>query len=191
MINAHAKKWGFILFVFLMPMISIAAVPAWKIVPKESNLTFTATQNDAPVSGEFKTFTGNINLDLEQLNASNIEITVNVASLADPYNQLVDTLTGKDWFNTALFPRAIFKSSSISKIGNNTYEAQGTLTLRDKTSPIVLTFTQEEYSPNKVRFKGNTTIKRLAFGVGQGDWADTKTIRDDVKINFTITLVKK
>jgi polyisoprenoid-binding protein YceI len=191
MIKIYKQKWLFASLILLMPIISIAAVPQWQIVPNDSSLTFIATQNGAPVTGGFKTFTGKIDFEPDQLNADNVEIVVDASSITDPYNQLADTLKGKDWFDVKQFPQAIFKSSSFTKTGNQSYAANGTLTIRDKTLPVTLTFVLEEYSPTKALVKGSTTIKRIAFGVGQGDWADTKTVKDDVEIDFTIAAVKK
>lgn len=190
MIKTYLLKWIFT-FLVLLPGICIAAVPVWQIVPNESSLAFTATQNGAPVTGQFKTFTGVINFDPNQLSASNVEIVVDVGSISDAYNQLSDTLKAPEWFNIKIFPKAIFKSSEFVKMGDKTYQAKGTLTIRDKTLPVTLIFTQEEYTPTKARMKGSTTIKRTEFGVGQGEWADTTTVKDDVKIDFTITGVKK
>lgn len=186
----HQLIVGLIISLFI-PLQAIAAVPSWQIVPSESHITFTATQNDAPVTGEFKKFTGEIHFDPLQLNASRVKIVVDVASITDAYNQLSDTLQGSDWFNTAVFPQAIFQSSHFIKTGDKQYQADGTLTLRNKTLPIKLLFSQEEYTQTKAQIKGRTTIKRTAFGIGQGDWADTKAVKDDVQVNFTITAIKK
>ena len=184
------KKWIFTLLV-LLPVVSVAAVPSWTIVPSESSISFTATQNGAPVTGKFTKFTGEINFDPNQLSESNVKIVVDVGSISDPYNQLSDTLKMPEWFNIKLFPQAIFQSSGFVKTGDKTFQAKGNLTIRDKTRPITLTFTQEEYTPTKARAKGTTTIKRTAFGVGQGEWADTKTVKDDVQVDFIVTGVKK
>jgi polyisoprenoid-binding protein YceI len=190
MIKTYSKQIIFGLLAIL-PAISIAAVPAWQIVPEASSLSFTATQNGAPVTGQFKKFTGEINFDPANLSENNVKIIVDLASITDAYNQLSDTLKTPDWFNTNIFPQAIFQSSHFVKTGNKTYQSTGTLTIRDKTLPVTLTFTQQEYTPAKAVIKGNTTIKRTAFGVGQGEWADTNTIKDDVQVSFTVTAVKK
>ena len=190
MITTYWKKLSFTLLI-LLPVICIAAVPVWKIVPNESSLTFTATQNDAPVTGQFKNFTGEINFDPDQLSGNNVKIIVDVGSINDPYNQLSDTLKTSDWFNVKLFPQAVFQSSDFVKTGDKTYQSKGTLTIRGKTIPVTLVFSQEAYTPTKAVIKGSTTIKRTAFGVGQGQWTDTKTVKDDVQINFRITAVTK
>lgn len=191
MIKSYWKKLSSTLLVLLLPVICMATVPTWKIVPKESSLTFTATQNNAPVTGQFKTFTGDINFDPKQLSANNVKIIIDMSSITDPYNQLSDTLKEADWFNVKKYPQAVFQSSNFVKTGDKTYQGKGTLTIRDKTLPVTLVFTQEEYTPTKAVIKGSTTVKRTAFGVGQGEWADTKTVKDDVQINFTISAVAK
>jgi polyisoprenoid-binding protein YceI len=190
MLNSIWKKW-LIAILVLVPTVTFAAVPTWQIVPDKSSLTFTATQNGAPTNGTFKTFSGDISFDPNQLSASHIKIIVDLASVSDSYNTLADTLKTAPWFNTAMFPKATFVSSSITKTGDKAFTAQGNLTLRDKTMPVSLTFTQEEYSPTKAVMKGMTTIKRTEFGVGQGEWSDTKAVRDDVTVDFTITATAK
>lgn len=191
MIKFHGKKTIILWICYLLPMLSIAAPPVWKIVPNESKLMFTATQNNAPVSGEFKKFTAEINFDPDQLNANNVKVVIDTGSISDPYNQLADTLRGEDWFSVKKFPQAVFTSNSFKKTGDKTYQSIGNLTIRDKTLPVTLNFTQEEYTNNKARIKGSTTIKRTAFGVGQGEWADTKAIKDEVQIDFTVSAEKK
>jgi polyisoprenoid-binding protein YceI len=175
---------------FCLSGITVAA-PSWQIVPDKSELTFVATQNGAPVTGRFKTFSGEINFDPNDLAGSHIKIVVDMASITDPYNQLADNLKIPEWLNVPAFPQAVFISKDVVKTGDKAYEARGTLTLRDKTLPIVLAFNQEEYTNTNARMKGTATIERSKFGVGQGQWTDTKTVKDDVQINFVITATKK
>lgn len=179
-------------FLFLLfPALSAASAPAWQIVPEASSLNFTATQNGAPTMGSFKKFIADIHFDPEHLDGNSVKVVIDVNSISDPLNQLADTLKGSDWFNAKQFPTATYTAAKFTKTGDKAYQADGMLTIRDKTLPVILKFTQEEYTGNKARIKGGTTIKRTAFGVGQGDWADTNTIKDDVKIDFEVTAIKK
>ncbi|KTC78636.1 YceI family protein [Legionella cincinnatiensis] len=174
-----------------LPIATNAAVPQWEIVPDESQLTFTATQNGAPVTGQFKTFSGTILVDPNDLKHSSIDIIVDINSVSASYAELKSTLLTPDWFNPKVFPKAEFKSNQIEKTGNNTYKAVGTLTIRDKTEPVTLNFTGDQSDPNKGIVTGNTVIKRTQFGVGQGDWSKTNEIKDEVTINFKVVGVKK
>lgn len=163
----------------------------WQIVPTESSLTFTATQNNSPLSGEFKRFKGSINFDPAQLATSNVNITVDTGSVSASYQEVADTLKTPDWFDIKIFPEATFKATQFTKTGDNSYKAEGTLTIRDKTVPVTLNFNLDTYSQTKAHATGSTTLKRTAFGVGRGDWAKTTDVKDDVQVNFKLSCIKK
>lgn len=185
-------RWIMMILILLSSIINAhAAVPKWQIIPNESSITFTGVQNNAPASGSFKKFSGEISFDPNQLNASTVTIIIDMNSLSMSYSDFTVTLMSADWFNVKLFPQAIFKANEFAKIANNQYQAKGTLTIRDKTEPLTLTFTAEELSKTKGHVKGTTTVKRTVFGIGQGEWADTSAVKDDVQVNFDITAVRK
>ena len=50
------------------PTLTHATTPKWNIIPGDSTISFTATQNNAPVMGQFKDFSGDIAFDPTQLN---------------------------------------------------------------------------------------------------------------------------
>jgi polyisoprenoid-binding protein YceI len=177
-----------LLFFLLITSLAHAALPHWQIQP-DSSITFTGTQNNAPVSGQFKTFSGDIYFDPAQLDKSSVEIKVDMNSVTSSYEDIADTLRAPDWFNVKLFPQAIFKTQHITKTGDNTYQATGTLTIRDKTVPITLDFSLKDYSANKTTVIGTTTLKRIPFGVGQGEWSDTNAVKDEVKVDFSLSAV--
>ncbi len=183
------------LFLFSMTLFVsstlFAAVINWQILPAESSLTFTATQNNAPVTGKFKNFGGEIYFDPANLKASHLRMVVDMNSVITDYEDVANTLKTAEWFNVTVFPEAIFKATDFSKTGENSYQAKGTLTIRDKAMPIVLDFTMLEYSPTKAHAKGSVTLKRLSFDVGQGEWAKADEVKDDVKVQFDIITKSK
>jgi len=168
-----------------------AEVPSWKIINKESSLSFTATQNNSPVTGKFTSFTGEIKADPNQLNASSVRIVVDLGSVTTSYAEVADTLKTSDWFNIKIFPQAIFEAKQFSKTGVNTYQANGSLRIRNKTLPVILNFTQEDYSAKKARVKGSAILKRTAFGIGQGEWVSTSEVKDEVTVNFVLSVTRK
>ncbi len=181
-----ARTLAILLFI-LMPIFALAAVAQWQIIPNESSLTFTATQNNAPVTGQFKTFSGDIAFDPAQLAASHVNIAVDTNSISSSYNEMSDTLKSADWFNVKLFPQAVFKASSFKKLSDKTYQADGTLTIRDKTMPLTLKFDLTEYSPTQLALTGTSSLKRTDFGIGQGEWAKDDVVKDEVQIKFSLT----
>lgn len=185
-ITNNVTKWLASILLILAPVFTHAAVPEWQIIPDQSNISFIATQNEAPVTGQFKTYTGTISFDLTDLKDSKAEIVIDTGSISASYADLTTTLMTPDWFNTKMFPKAEFKSTTFSKTGDKTYQAEGTLTIRDKTAPVTLTFTANETSKDRMVVEGSTQLKRSTFGVGQGEWASTKEVKDDVTVNFKL-----
>lgn len=182
----HVKKITFLYMALFLSVTASAAVPAWRIVPADSTLTFTATQNNAPVSGNFKTFGGEITFDPAQLAASHVQIVVDVGSVNTSYGEIADSLKSPDWFNVKLFPQAVFKANQFTKTGDNTYQANGRLTIRNKTVPVTLTFILKEFSKTKALVEGMTTLKRSLFSLGQGEWANTDAVKDEVQVKFKV-----
>ena len=191
MITKVIRTLVLMLVALVLPLWVSAAVPAWQIVPKDSTLTFTATQNNAPVTGKFNNFSGDINFDPAQSSASSVRIVVDTSSIATSYQEVGDTLKTADWFDTKLFPQAVFTANKFVQTGNNTWQAIGNLQIRDKTLPLTLNFTMEQYSSTAARAKGSATIKRTAFGLGKGDWAKTDAVKDDVQVNFVLAATRK
>ncbi|MFC7780547.1 YceI family protein [Legionella taurinensis] len=175
----------------ILPALGLASVPQWIIVPGESQLSFTATQNDAPVSGQFKTFSGQIFVDPLDLASSRIDIVVDMNSVHASYAELKDTLITPDWFNVQLFPQAEFKAQGIQQSLDGTYQTTGTLKIRDKTVPVTLTFKAEQLSADKGIVEGSTVIKRSLFGVGQGEWSSTEEVKDEVTVRFKVVALRK
>jgi polyisoprenoid-binding protein YceI len=179
------------LALLLLPVTIFAAVPMWNIIPMQSSINFTATQNDAPVKGTFKTFSGEIQGDPTKLKDSRVTIIVDTNSVATSYPEVQNTLKMADWFDAAHFPKATFTADKFTHTGKNTYIASGMLTIRDKTVPVTLNFVLEDYTDKAFDIKGSTTLKRNAFGVGQGDWSKTDAIKDDVIVEFTLKASKR
>ncbi|QLH43385.1 MAG: YceI family protein [Coxiellaceae bacterium] len=184
-----AKLWWLVIGFSLLPISALAA--NWQLVPDQSSITFTATQNNAPIIGKFTRFSGDINFDPKQLNTSHAKITVDMNSVSASYEVVADTLKTPDWFDVKQFPQAIFEANNFSKTADNQYQANGTLTLRDKTLPVTLTFSQENTSDTQYKIKGSTSIQRTNFGVGRGEWSKTNEVKDQVQINFIVTMIKK
>ncbi|MFU8797461.1 MAG: YceI family protein [Gammaproteobacteria bacterium] len=178
-----------LLLIFIGPLQAAPPLPSWQIVSKDSILAFTATQNDAPVSGTFKKFAGDIHFDPLNLKDSKVRMVVDIASLTTAYGEVADILKTADWFEAKLFPQAIFIAQHFIQTGDKTYQAKGDLFIKGKNLPVTLTFTLEEYTLKKTRVKGSTTLKRTLFGIGKGDWSKTDEIRDDVQVNFNLTAV--
>ena len=91
------------------------------------------------------------------------------------------------WFNVAKFPQASFKSSRIKAAGAGKFEVAGKLQIKGKTSDIVLPV-QIVQTGADATASGSFVIKRLDFGIGEGEWADTSVVANDVTVKFKLAL---
>jgi polyisoprenoid-binding protein YceI len=102
-----------------------------------------------------------------------------------------DTLRGDDLFAVTKFPQAHFSATRINKTASG-FEAVGKLTIRGVTHDLTVPFTFRTATENGTAvgyMEGRTSIKRLDYGVGQGDWKATDQLANDVAVAFTLRLV--
>ena len=87
-------------------------------------------------------------------------------------------------FDVGKFAQARYRAEGFRKLDDGRYAADGTLELRGVRKPVTLTFS---WTPGAAPvLQGKATVKRLDFGVGGGDWADTKAIPDEVAISTRV-----
>lgn len=156
-----------------------------------STLKFTATVNGAPSTGSFKTFDADIAFDPKMLDQSTATFTVELQSVESAYEEVAKQLKTIPWFNIEQFPQATFKSTRFIAKGGNEYIAEGTLTLKGMQLPVSAAFTLIRFDDQGAEIKGSSMVKRLLFGIGQGEWADTSAVKDEVLVEFHVTAKKK
>jgi polyisoprenoid-binding protein YceI len=92
-------------------------------------------------------------------------------------------------FDVDQFPTASFQASKCTLVSLNSFTAEGSLTIRNQTHPVAFPFTLDiEMYDGQPRFHmtSEVTIQRLDYGVGQGYWANTSTIPNDVLIKVDV-----
>jgi len=172
-----------------------AATPATGAPPRytqnaaKSSLKFTFEQAGAAASGNFKKFTTVLIYDEKNLAASSLNVRVEIASVDTQEPERDAMLKDADLFNAAKYPAATFVASSLAKRADGGLEAVGKLTIRDTTHDLRLPLTLKP-TPDGLELSGKTAIKRLDYGVGQGEMKATDSVGDEVKLEYTVSLVR-
>lgn len=177
----------------LTAALTLAAFPAfavtnWSIDPT-SKLTWAVPFNKQPVTGEFQKWTGTIAFDPANLDASQIVINIDLASVNSKDDNRDGTLKSADFFNVAATPTATFTSTKITKTSQG-YVAAGNLSLAGVTKPLAVPFTLA-INGSKAVAQGKLQLSRTAFGVGKGQWASASEIADQVEVIFTLNATAK
>lgn len=176
------------LFALVTAAASLSA-ETYTIDPVHSSVSFSLRHLVSKFTSSFTKVTGTINYDAAKPEASSVEATVDIGSVATNNEKRDSHLKSPDFFDVAKFPSATFKSTSWKKTGDNTFDVAGDLTIHGVTKPVVLKTTLTGEGPGMggatlTGWEATTTIKRSDFGVG-GD-TFVKALGDDVTINVGI-----
>jgi polyisoprenoid-binding protein YceI len=166
------------------------AVMHYVLDPAKSSLEFTFVQAGAQNKGRFTRFPVKFDFSPSNLAGNRLEVTVEIASLDTGDQERDDTLRGADLFAVAKFPEAHFVATQFSKTATG-FEAAGKLTIRGVTRDARVPFTFRTTSENGASvgyMSGRTSVKRLDFGVGQGDWSSTEWVGNEVGVSFALRL---
>lgn len=172
--------------------IAQTATPRFSGDPTRSSLEFEFVQAGAATRGVFAKFSTELRFDANNLAASGLAVTVQIDSLDTKDRDRDTTLRSADLFDVAKFPRATFVANSLARRADGGLDAVGKLTIRGVTRDLrlPLKLTMQRHGANAViELSGATTIKRLAFGVGQGDWRSTEWVPDEVKVTYSVRLL--
>lgn len=179
--------WLFTLLLMLAsPARSDENVRRWTMVPEESSIAFEATQNDAPVRGEFRRFEAEIHFDPQQLADSRVLVKVDMASVNADAEEVSGTLKTADWFDVASFPSARFETREIRHVKDSRYLAEALLTIRNQELPLQFVFDLLEYGDRRAVIEGEASVGRTGYGIGQGEWGSTAVIGDAVKVRVKV-----
>ncbi len=158
-----------------------------KLIPAQSDIAFVTKQMGVAMEGRFKKFDAQVAFDPAKPEAGKIGLTIDIASATLGSAEVDGELPKAPWFNTAKFPQATFQSTAIKGLGGGKFEVAGKLVIKgntqNTTAPVLLT-----QSGSSTTASGVLTIKRLAFKIGENEWADTSMVADDVQIKFKLAL---
>jgi polyisoprenoid-binding protein YceI len=149
-------------------------------------LEFTATQAGARFTGAFRQFRVALEFDPARPSTGRLDVTVDVASINTRDAERDEILRGAEFFQIEEHPRAVFHAGRFERAGEG-WRAPGELTIRGVTQPVPVTFTLAAGAGSTV-MKGGASLRRLAFGIGRGDWASTQWVGDEVEIHFELRL---
>lgn len=151
----------------------------------QSTLTFAYRQMGVPMEGKFQKFVAGIAFDPAKADTAQARIEVDLASIDTGFSDGDKEVLGKQWFNAQAYPAARFVSTGVKTLGGNRYEVLGALTLKGKTQQVSAPFTFKPEGASAV-FDGTFTLKRLDYAIGEGAWADTSAVANEVQVRFHI-----
>ncbi|MFY0742864.1 YceI family protein [Solibacillus silvestris] len=147
------------------------------------------------VKGQFTNYSADVEVDnLEDLTSAQIEITIDTTSINTNNEDRDNHLKSAEFFDTEQFPDIKFKSTSITKDGED-YKVSGDLTIKDVTKPAVfdVEYGGKGTNPWGVEvygFEAETKIDREEFGLTWNAALETGgvLVGKDIKIKVELEL---
>ena len=146
-------------------------ITTWKVDPAHSLVEFAVRHMMfATVKGRFSGVDGVIKGDPSDLTKASFEATIDVNTIDTREAQRDAHLRSADFFDAEKFPTIKFRSTSVTRTGDNTYKVTGDLTIRDVTKPITLDveFTGQGKDPwgnQRIGLSAKGSINRKDFGL--------------------------
>jgi polyisoprenoid-binding protein YceI len=163
------------------------AQPEVRLADESSGkLEFNALQAGARFTGSFAQFQVRLEFDPLKALVGTLHVTVETASIETQDAERDEILRSRDFFWTEKHPQAVFHAERFEPDGAG-FRALGELSIRGVTKPATVGFTLAPAGPGSL-MRGTADLKRLDFGLGQGEWTSTEWVGDDVEVRFELTL---
>ncbi len=173
----------------LLFALALSAAPAFAtdyVQAPGSALAFAGKYQGDTFTGTFPGFNTRLSFDPQQLATARLEVTIPLATATTRNSDYDSQMRGESFFNSGKFATATYSATRFRALGDNRYAADGTLSLHGVSKPVTLEFT---WTPGaRPVLAGKATVKRLDFGVGAGEWADTKLIPDAIAVSTKVVL---
>ncbi|MGZ5047988.1 MAG: YceI family protein [Usitatibacter sp.] len=177
----------------LLTLLALAAPAAFaqqKVDAAKSRIRFETKQMNVPVEGAFRKFDGSVSFDPAKPEATKAEFEVDVGSIDLGSDEGNTEVRRKAWLDVDAFPKARFTAASVKALGAGKFEARGPLTIKGITLDIVATLTVADAGGVRI-VDGQFPPKRLQYKIGEGPWADTDTVADEVVVRFHFAIPTK
>src|SRR5436309_8081942 len=169
----------------------------WKFDPFHTQVEFSAKHlGMMTVRGHFNEVVADGKIDPEQAEKSEIEATINTASIRTHNDQRDKDLRSSNFLEIDKYPTMTFKSTKIEHVGGDRYKVTGDLTIKGITKPVTLNVVKygefnDPMMGHRIGYAAETWINRKDFGMRFDMMRDGKFIvSDEIQINIEGEIVE-
>ncbi|MEU0852234.1 YceI family protein [Streptomyces flaveolus] len=149
------------------------------------------------VRGAFTDYDSTLYFDGVRPSESRADLVIRVASVDTGVEQRDAHLIGADFFDVHRFPEMVFRSTSTTHEGGESFRMTGDLTIRDVTRPVDLQLdylgsVMDPFGFERAGFDGTTTIDRTEWGLvyNQRLKAGGTMVSEKVRLQFDISAIR-
>jgi polyisoprenoid-binding protein YceI len=171
----------------------------WNIDPAHTNAQFKVKHlMISNVKGEFTSVKGKAEINDADMTRSSVEATIDTASINTREPQRDAHLKSADFFDVEKYPTMSFRSTKITRKGDDELAVAGDLTLHGVTKNVVFevkdltTPAKDPWGNTRFGFEATAKINRKDFGLTWNSALETGGVMvgDEVAITLDVEFVK-
>jgi polyisoprenoid-binding protein YceI len=187
------KKLAIAVAVSAFSVAAVAAPETFAIDPAHTAPRFE--YNHFGYSNQLHSFdktSGKIVLD-RAAHTGSVDVTIDATTVNSGFPLFNGHIQGEDFFNTAKYPTATFKSTKVKFDGDKPVSVDGDLTIKGITKPVTLTVTSFQAMPHPMLKKDAiganavTKIKRSDFNMSKF----VPYVSDEVTVSIAVEAIKE
>lgn len=171
----------------------------WVVDKAHSEIGFSVVHMViSEVQGLFTDYDATIYADKEDFSDIRAEVRIKAASISTGNERRDNHLRSDDFFAVEEYPEILFKSTSMSKTGENTYKLSGDLTMRGVTRKVTFDvklngIIKDPYGNTRAGFNLSSAVNRKDFGLTWNNTLESGgvVVSDEVKIEVHTELIRK
>ena len=149
------------------PAIRAQSVPVFVISPEDSSIKFHVKASIA-LDGTFDKWNATFTVTSTDALTGLLDIKIQADSVDTGSGMKDGKLRSKDFFDVKQDPQITFRSNKIIQTGPDTYDVQGTFTIRGVSKPETLNLTVSGQGTGSGEVKGTMAFDRKDYGMDSG-----------------------
>ncbi len=167
----------------MLPPLSRAQAPVFAITPEDSSIKFHVKAS-VDLNGTFEKWTATLTFASPDVTTGVLDVKIQAASVNTGSGMKDGKLKSKDFFNVDQDPLITFHSTKVVQSGPETFDVQGTFTIRGVSKPETLTLTVSGKGTGTGAIKGTMAFDRKDYGMNSG--IPFIKIADRVEVNIDL-----
>jgi len=141
-----------------------AGVPVFQVTPGDSTVTFHVNAS-VTIEGTFDQWQASLTFTSPAVENAVLDVQIQPASVNTGSGLKDRTLKGDDFFNVEQDPLITFHSTTIVQTGPETFDVQGTFTIRGVSKPETLHLTVSGKGTGSGEITGTMAFDRKDYGM--------------------------
>ena len=143
------------------------------------------------VSGVFKNIDGFVEIDVEDRENNKALLSVSIESIESNYKKYRDLLLGPIFFDSQNYPIGVLDTKKFSYQNEEDLTLSAEFTIKGISKMVETKLKVIRLTSDIVQIVGFLELSRTDFKIGTGSWKSTTILKDNIKIDSNIFLIRE